>query len=175
MKENLNSEKGFTLVELMVVVAIIGILSAIAIPQFSKFQAKAKTSEAKIQLSAIYSVEAAYFADSGQYSTCLASMGFAPEGARTYYSIGFEEENLGAEADRMGCVAGGMSWDANVGVGAVKGDLANHKEKGNLKVTDDSTKYMAGASGVILNAGANESDDWTIDQDKSVIHSRVGY
>ncbi len=43
------SENGFTLVELMVVVAIIGLLSAVAIPNFQKYQARSKTSEAKLQ------------------------------------------------------------------------------------------------------------------------------
>ena len=59
-------KKGFTLIELMIVVAIIGILAAIAIPNFLKFQAKAKQSEAKSNLGAIYTAQVAYF---GEYNT----------------------------------------------------------------------------------------------------------
>jgi type IV pilus assembly protein PilA len=60
--------KGFTLIELMIVVAIIGILAAIAIPNFLKFQCKAKQSEVKMALSAMYKVERAY---SGEFGTSL--------------------------------------------------------------------------------------------------------
>ena len=44
------NDTGMSLVELMIVVAIIGILSSVAIPNFKKYQAKSKTSEAKLQL-----------------------------------------------------------------------------------------------------------------------------
>ena len=72
-----NSEKGFTLVELMVVVAIIGILSAVAIPNFKKYQAKSKSSEAKLQLAALYSAESALQSDFDAFAPCLLNAGFS--------------------------------------------------------------------------------------------------
>ena len=59
--------KGFTLIELMIVVAIIAILASIAIPQYKKFQLKAKTSEAKSNIGAIRSAEETYSAEHDVY------------------------------------------------------------------------------------------------------------
>lgn len=89
---SLKRQDGFTLVELMVVVAIIGLLSAVAVPNFKKYQAKAKISEAKLQLSALYTAEASFFSDYNMYAHCLTYMGFdpGPEVANRYYAIGFE-------------------------------------------------------------------------------------
>ena len=58
---------GFTLIELMIVVAIIGILAAIAIPNFLRFQLRAKSSEGKTNLAAIRTAEESYFAEYGIY------------------------------------------------------------------------------------------------------------
>jgi type IV pilus assembly protein PilA len=64
---------GFTLIELMIVVAIIGILAAIAIPNFLRFQLKAKSSEGKTNLAAIRTAEESYFAEYGTYISALPS------------------------------------------------------------------------------------------------------
>jgi prepilin-type N-terminal cleavage/methylation domain-containing protein len=58
---------GFTLIELMIVVAIIGILAAIAIPAFMDYMKKSKTSEATLQLNKIMKNDKIYFITNAQY------------------------------------------------------------------------------------------------------------
>jgi type IV pilus assembly protein PilA len=61
-EEKMKKQKGFTLVELMIVVVILGILAAIAIPAFIKYIRNAKTSEAKENLAYIFRESTTYFA-----------------------------------------------------------------------------------------------------------------
>ncbi|MFL5319161.1 MAG: prepilin-type N-terminal cleavage/methylation domain-containing protein [Myxococcaceae bacterium] len=75
---------GFTLIELMIVVAIIGILAAIAIPNFIRFQAKSKQSEAKTNLKTVYTSQKAYFGEKDNYSTDFTAVGFQPEAGNRY-------------------------------------------------------------------------------------------
>lgn len=82
-------KKGFTLVELMIVVAIIGILAAIAIPNFIRFQARSKQSEAKTNLKAVFTGQKSRFGERDRYSSLIAEIGFAPErGNRYLYDLG---------------------------------------------------------------------------------------
>ena len=75
--------KGFTLIELMIVVVIIGILAALAIPNFLRYQAKSKQSEAKTNLGAIYVSETAYYGENDIYGG-LDNLEWAPEGKTRY-------------------------------------------------------------------------------------------
>ena len=54
------SQKGFTLIELMIVVVIIGILAALAIPRFMRATTKSKQSEAKQILKQVYTMQQTY-------------------------------------------------------------------------------------------------------------------
>ncbi len=115
--KTLKRQDGFTLVELMVVVAIIGLLSAVAVPNFKKYQAKAKMSEAKLQLSSLYTAQTAFFSDFNIYATCLNYMGYDPrtEVGSRYYAVGFNvAANINATA-----------WTAAVNSGLQSGTAAN--------------------------------------------------
>jgi type IV pilus assembly protein PilA len=76
---------GFTLTELLIVIAVIGILAAIAIPNFMSYRAKARQAEAKVGLGGLYTSAMSYFAESNTYVVSpLALLGFKLAGASGY-------------------------------------------------------------------------------------------
>ncbi|NGZ09080.1 MAG: prepilin-type N-terminal cleavage/methylation domain-containing protein [Nitrospira sp. LK70] len=74
MFKSLRKQEGFTLIELMIVVAIIGILAAIAIPNFLQYQMKSRQSEAKTNLMAIKTSEVSWQGERG----CFLTVALAP-------------------------------------------------------------------------------------------------
>lgn len=139
MTKQLVQQKGFSLTELMIVVAIIGILATIAIPSFMSYQAKTKQVEAKNNLVAIHTGEVAYFAENNGYVDDFNAIGFGVTGAtqRYYYELG--KANSGTLPP--GCTASALD-----------------------KVS--ATEFVAVAIGNI--DGDTTCDVWSIDQDKNL-------
>jgi len=84
-------KSAFTLLELMIVVAIIAFLAMVAVPSFSRYLAKVKRAEVYMNLSSIYAAQKAYWAEHGKYSDVLfgeGGIGWKPEG-QVYYTYGF--------------------------------------------------------------------------------------
>lgn len=142
-------KKGFTLIELMIVVAIIGILAAIAIPNFIKFQAKAKQSEANAQLKAIFSAQKASFPLIGGYWSDIGGIGFSPErGNRYLYDLGATAATVAAGteaicapanlADRSGA---GAAYVPPAGTCGIEADVDRH----GATFTEATLRGLAGA------------------------------
>ena len=85
-----NKNKGFTLVELMITVAIIGILSAIAMPSYLEYARKSKRTEAKVELLKIAQLQESYYVQNLSYAS-----GF--NGTAANGKLGFSSNSLESE------------------------------------------------------------------------------
>lgn len=196
-KKLVNQSSGFTLVELMIVVAIIGVLSAVAVPNFQKYQAKAKTSEAKVQLAAAYTAEQAFFGDFGIYHSCLDYMGYNPadEVNSRYYAVGINVTAAIAGAAHTSAVNSGMSGTIcpagltpsngltffaagkTIGaIGAIAAPVAADTSLG-TQASDTTMTFTIGAAGIVSSKAttATTSSRWSMNQDKVMTNTSVGY
>ncbi len=136
--------KGFTLIELMIVVAIIGILAAIAIPNFLRFQAKSKQTEAKTNLGAIGTTAEAFRAEFDTYIASWTQLGWTPQGTQRY-DYGYNLSSLYTVTSTGGAAV--ASYDPEVQATAAT-----------------ATAFLAAAEGNV-DAEAGE-DCWTYDQNR---------
>ncbi|MBY0109972.1 MAG: prepilin-type N-terminal cleavage/methylation domain-containing protein [Candidatus Babeliaceae bacterium] len=139
--------RGFSLIEVMIVIAIIAFFAVLALPNFMTFLAKAKRSEAHIQLRALYMLQKAYFAEHGTYTDKLqgaASLNWKPEG-QVNYTYGFPGSFVLGAFGTPASALSGASVGAQAFTIAAAGDIDNDgdydiltiNEKGEITLVKD--------------------------------------
>lgn len=132
----MNKQTGFTLIELMIVVAVIGVLSAIAIPQYQKYVAKAEVASALSTLTALKTNVEAYTVENGK---------FPASG---------EEDNLGRPA--------GMSASTTTTAG-ITFTQDGIKGKGYIQYEFPTANVNDSLKGLALLLNRDENGTWTCD------------
>lgn len=180
-KKFYSSEKGFSLIELMIVVAIIGILAAIAIPNYQRFQRKARQSEARANLTAYYTSSMAVFAENNIHYGNWVAIGFLPQGQLSYRITAADSAlvppsgpNAAAclvstsTAANCGTIAGygiGVGWTENAGTVAAPAATC---VAANTPAADTFTTCAS------ADLGTGTIDTWSIDQAKTLTNGTPG-
>jgi type IV pilus assembly protein PilE len=88
-----DGDSAFTLVETMIVVAIIGVLAAVAMLSYAHFTKKSQSVEADIAVAEVARLEEVYFSSTGTYSSDLDAIGFKPNPPLQYYRVSVQAVN----------------------------------------------------------------------------------
>jgi len=106
------NQKGFTILELLIVGAILGILAGIAVPIYLSFLKRARQVEAPVALNEVQRLESMYFAFNGGYGT-LDEIGYHPATALRYYTVTLEliPASNGPSASYIATAAGNIDSD----------------------------------------------------------------
>jgi len=159
----MNNRRGFSLIELMIVVAIIALLASIALPRYFAYFAKARQAEVAVILSSLHTAQQAHWIEHGSYSKELSGkkgIGWQPSGY-----------NGGGESSTFYYTYGFYFPGAQEGI---------HYFTGKLKATAQSLgqcyaqreRFIARAAGDIT--GKNKLDVWSIDEERRLTHEQNG-
>ena len=127
------NNKGFTLIELMIVVAIIGILGAIAYPSYDSYMKKSRRSDAKIALHEMADKQERFYLQNNTYTTNATNVGGTGTD-ENYYVLSIDSADVNAFALTATAVAGGPQATDNT---------TNHGDCTVLQMTSTGAKTPA--------------------------------
>jgi len=158
MLKSWRDQKGFTLIELMIVVAIIGILAAIAIPNFLRYQAKSRQAEARTNLGASFVSEVAYFGENARYGS-FGEIGYALAGTSNRYT--YRSPANGGAAGSTGAAAIDM---LPAGIGGNTPENTVTPSAAQIAAAGIAASFTATATGNI--DGDGTADEWHVNDVK---------
>jgi prepilin-type N-terminal cleavage/methylation domain-containing protein len=186
-------KRGFTLVELLIVVAIVGVLSTVGIPTFRRMVQKSKKSEAKVNLGGVYTAEAAFNAEYNYYGNNIMKMGFEIDGSQAtlIYTVGFfnadcTEQTVEPSATTPTAVinAAFPSYytEGNTRTGQTTATVVNGicggTGVGTINAAAGGGTFIAGAAGMIappsFARNSTNMDVWTINNGRVLANTQDG-
>lgn len=174
LNKRFRRKDGFSLVELMIVVAIIGILAALAIPRFQQFQSKSRQAEARSNLAHIYTLQVSYNGDNDTFS----NFGCMSKGKATV---------VGGSGQASGCGAGSAQWasynacnttnDIGFRVTDCKKVRYVYQNVGNMNQFTATASEMdsgSAASRRVFPGCTTNMDVWQINENKELYNNSLG-
>lgn len=150
-------ESGFSLIELMISLVIIGVLATIAIPQFLGYRIRSAQTESKANLGAIRVAQVAFYAESGGYTDDLSQLAWRPEGTPRYL--------YGFVSDAHPAASGRNDTSELAGAWVVDYSTVNMRITPGIPLTEADLPGIAVATkqGFTVAAVANLDGDLTLD------------
>ncbi len=133
--------------ELMIVLAIAGLLAAIAIPNYMRFQGKARQNEATINLANIFGQEVAYFGEGARYGS-FDEVGFTLQGNTNRYTY------------RSPATGGAAGSTGTAGVDLINAGIGSSQPENTISASNAAVT----PAGFTATATANLDNDATVDQ-----------
>ena len=172
--KNKKSKRGFSLVELMVVVAIMGTLAAIAIPAYNGYRKSAKKATYKADLTSLhkawlaFGVELDSFCERENETASIGNVGMASLNTSKLYGrkglctgtgtcTSTERGNIAAAASQTACTAAAaapcmVSWDADAGNAPNKHNFVGFESHACTGVTDEDVRIVGNDGGTLTTA-----------------------
>lgn len=172
---------GFTLIELMITIGIVGILVRIAVTNYNRVMGKSHNAEAKLALATTYMGEKNFYAQHSYYVQGMKDIAYTPEGTTRFYTIGWTAvSQSGTLTSYLDAATGATiltgttaSWArVNYPATYTSCTLATlSSTPGSATVAGQTFSIVA--TGQIVNAATN-CDTWTINDSKTLSNTTIG-